>query len=157
MAHYEFLTTWCFDAPIERAFAVLRDTAAYPEWWRGVTEVTVLAPGDSDGVGELARFSWRSVLPYTLRFDSEVTRVEAPHVIEGRARGELEGTGAWRLFADPDGTAVLYSWKVRTTARWMNISGPLARPAFRWNHDRVMQQGGVGLAERLGATLLLHD
>ena len=156
MARYEFLTTWYVDAPIEPVFAVLSDSAAFPEWWKGVTAVEVLEPGDADGVGELARYSWRSVLPYTLRFDSRVTRVEPPHLIEGHATGELEGVGVWRLFAGPDGTAVLYSWRVRTTKAWMNISGPLARPAFRWNHDRVMEQGGRGLAERLGAPLLLH-
>jgi uncharacterized protein YndB with AHSA1/START domain len=157
VAHYEFLTSWCIDEPIERVFAVLNDSAAFPEWWEGVTAVEVLEPGEADGVGELARYSWRSVLPYTLRFDSRVTRVEPPHVIEGHATGELEGVGVWRLFAAPDNTAVLYSWRVRTTKPWMNIWGPLARPAFRWNHDRVMHQGGVGLAKRLGASLLLHD
>jgi len=157
VAQYEFLTSWCVDAPIERVFAVLNDSAAFPEWWKGVTAVEVLEPGEADGVGELARYSWRSVLPYTLRFDSRVTRVEPPHLIEGHATGELEGIGVWRLFAAPDSTAVLYAWRVCTTKRWMNIWGPVARPAFRWNHDRVMHQGGVGLAERLGASLLLHD
>jgi uncharacterized membrane protein len=156
VAQYEFLTSWCVDAPIERVFAVLNDSAAFPEWWKGVTAVEVLEPGEADGVGELARYSWRSVLPYTLRFDSRVTRVEPPHLIEGHATGELEGIGVWRLFAAPDSTAVLYDWRVRTTKRWMNVWGPVARPAFRWNHDRVMYQGGVGLAERLGASLLLH-
>jgi len=136
---------------------VLNDPAAFPEWWKGVTEVEVLEAGEPDGVGELARYSWRSVLPYTLRFDSRVTRVERPHLIEGHATGELEGVGLWRLFGSPESTAVLYSWKVRTTKLWMNMWGPLPRPAFRWNHDRVMQQGGVGLAERLGASLLLSD
>ena len=65
--------------------------------------------------------------------------------------------GVWHLFPGTNTTAVLYSWKVRTTKLWMNIWGPLPRPAFRWNHDRVMEQGGVGLAERLGVSLLLHD
>lgn len=154
MARYEFLTSWCVDAPIERVFAVLNDSAAYPEWWKGVTAVEVLEPGDADGVGELARWSWRSALPYTLRFDSRVTRVEPPHLIEGHATGELTGVGIWRLFAAPGTTAVLYSWNVRTTKAWMNLSGPLARPGFRWNHHHVMRQGGAGLAARLGASLL---
>lgn len=144
MARYDFLTCWCVEAPIERVFAVLNDSAAYPQWWKGVTAVEVLEPGGADGVGELARWSWRSALPYTLRFDSRVTRVEAPYLIEGRASGELEGTGIWRLFSDPASTAVLYSWQVRTTKPWMNIWGPLARPAFRWNHDQVMRQGAPG-------------
>ena len=157
MADYEFLTTWCIDAPLERVYEVIDDSAAWPEWWKGVTAVEVLEPGGEGGLGQLARYSWRSSLPYTLQFDSRVTRIEPPHLIEGQATGELEGVGVWRLFASPEGTAVLYSWRVRTTQRWMNLWGPLARPAFRWNHDRVMHQGGVGLARRLGASLILSD
>ena len=157
MADYEFLTTWCIDAPLERVYEVIDDSAAWPEWWKGVTAVEVLEPGGEDGLGQLARYSWRSSLPYTLQFDSRVTRIEPPHLIEGQATGELEGVGVWRLFASPEGTAVLYSWRVRTTQRWMNLWGPMARPAFRWNHDRVMHQGGVGLARRLGASLILSD
>ncbi|MDQ3850077.1 MAG: SRPBCC family protein [Actinomycetota bacterium] len=156
MGQYEFLTTWCLAAPIERVFAVLKDSPAFPEWWKGVTGVEVLEEGDEQGVGHLARYSWRSVLPYTLCFESRVTRVEAPHLIEGRATGELEGVGIWRLFAARESTAVVYEWRVRTTKRWMNAWGPLARPAFAWNHDRVMRQGGRGLAERLDATLIVQ-
>ena len=155
MARYEFLTTWCVDVPIERVFGVLHDSAAFPEWWNGVTAVEILEPGDAAGVGERSRWRWRSALPYTLSFDSQVTRIEAPYLIEGRATGELAGTGTWRLFSAPGRTAVIYSWHVRTTRLWMNIWGPLARPAFRWNHDHVMRQGGIGLAARLGASLLI--
>ena len=157
MPRYEFLTTWCVDAPIERVFEVLRDSQAFPEWWEGVTSVELLEPGGPDGVGELARYSWRSVLPYTLTFDSRVTRVEPPYLIEGHATGELRGRRRLAPVRGHGNTAVLYWWKVRTTKLWMNILGPLPRPAFRWNHDRVMEQGGVGLAERLGVSLLLHD
>ena len=41
-----------------------------------------------------------------------------------------------------------------TTERWMNLLGPIAGPAFRWNHDQVMRNGALGLAELLDARLL---
>ena len=156
MAQYEFLTTWCLDAPIDRVFDALRDSARYPQWWKGVESVVLLAPGDADGVGEASRFTWRSVLPYELSFDARVTRVVRPHLIQGSASGELEGTGTWRLF-EGQGTAAVYEWRVRTTRRWMNVLGPVARPAFAWNHDAVMRQGAAGLAGLLGARLVVHD
>lgn len=102
------------------------------------------------------RFTWRSVLPYTLAFDLRVSQISRPCLLEGRATGELEGVGAWRLY-EGDGVAIVYDWRVRTTKPWMNALGPLARPAFAWNHDVVMRQGGHGLARELGAQLLLHD
>jgi uncharacterized protein YndB with AHSA1/START domain len=156
MARYEFLTTWCVDAPIEAVFDLLHDAQGYPRWWKGVTGVEVRRPGDAIGVGEIDHFTWRSVLPYSLGFDMRVTRVERPHVIQGHASGELEGTGTWRLY-EGDGVAIVYDWRVRTTKLWMNLFGPLARPAFAWNHDYVMRQGGRGLAAELGASLLAHD
>jgi uncharacterized protein YndB with AHSA1/START domain len=156
VANYEFLTTWCLDAPIDAVFEVLNDAAGYPRWWKGVQSLELLEPGDELGIGEVDRFTWRSVLPYSLGFDLRVTRAERPHVIEGRATGELEGVGTWRLY-EGQGTAVVYDWRVRTTKPWMNMFGPLARPAFRWNHDVVMRQGGEGLAAELGVRLLLHS
>lgn len=156
MAQYAFLTTWVLDAPIRQVFDVLKDSKGYPDWWKGVTSCEVLEPADETGIGELDRFSWKSVLPYTLTFDIRATRVESPYLLVGEASGELEGVGVWRLF-EGQGTAVTYDWRVRTTKRWMNALGPLPRPAFIWNHDLVMRQGGVGLARKLGVPLILND
>ena len=159
MAAYSFLSTWCVAAPLERVWDVLSDTEGYPEWWKGVRKVTVLEPGEGGGrgVGTLYRMEWRSKLPYSLVFDSRVTRTEAPHLLEGQASGELEGRGAWRLYEGAAGTAAIYSWDVSTTRAWMNAIGPLARPAFEWNHDYVMRQGADGLAKKLGVELVAKN
>src|SRR5207245_2391637 len=83
--------------------------------------------------------------PYALAFDMRVVTVDRPCTMEGRASGELAGTGRWRLFEEDGVTAVLYEWDVATTRPWMNALSPLLRPAFVWNHDWVMRQGGEGL------------
>ena len=156
MADYEFLTTWCLAAPIEQVWDALYDSEHWPDWWRGVERVQVIEPGDGDDrVGELARYTWRSRLPYRLEFDMRTLRVDRPYLVEGRAQGELSGDGRWRLFEGRDATAVTYEWKVETTERWMNALAPLARPVFGWNHDWVMRRGGEGLARRLGVPLLV--
>jgi hypothetical protein len=97
---------------------------------------------------------WKSRLPYELAFDIQTTRVESPVAVEGVARGELEGTGRWRLFYEDGITTVRYTWKVRTTKPWMNLLTPLARPIFEWNHDVIMRQGGEGLARLLDVRLV---
>ena len=155
MARYEFLTTWAFDAPIDRVWDALYESERWPEWWRGVERVQVLEPGDADRVGELSRYTWKSRLPYTLEFDMRTTHVKRPFLVEGTAQGELAGRGRWRLFEGGGTTAVTYEWLVETTKRWMNVLAPLARPVFAWNHDVVMRNGGHGLARRLGANLLV--
>jgi uncharacterized protein YndB with AHSA1/START domain len=155
-SEYRFLTTWLLEAPIESVWGPIKDSMRWPEWWKGVERVEKVEEGDDDGVGALERYTWKSLLPYTLEFESRTTRVERPHLIEGAAQGELTGTGRWRLFEHEGVTAVTYEWNVRTTRAWMNAIAPIARPVFAWNHDYVMRAGGEGLARLLGARLLAH-
>ena len=157
MARYHFLTTWLLAAPRQAAWDVLDDVAAWPEWWRGVESVAEVDPGDERRVGSRHRVRWRSRLPYSLELEFRVDEREEPSRMAGRSSGELEGTGAWRLFEEHGVTAVTYDWDVRTTRAWMNALAPAARPAFAWNHDWVMRQGGEGLARVLGARLLAQS
>jgi Polyketide cyclase / dehydrase and lipid transport len=153
MAGYRFLTTWILAAAREPVWEAIYDIERWPSWWRGVRQVQKLEDGDGDGVGSLYRHEWRSVIPYPLRFETRITKIELPHLIEAEADGELAGIGRWRFFDDRE-TAVTYEWDVRTTRAWMNLAAPVARPIFRWNHNVVMHQGGEGLARLLGAPLL---
>jgi len=150
MSAYRFLTTWLLDAPREAVWDAIYDAERWPEWWPGVERTEVLDK-------RLWRSSWRSVLPYTLEFEFEILKVDRPNVLEGRARGGLAGDGIWRVYEGKLGTASTWEWSVATTRRWMNAFGPLAKPAFAWNHHRIMRRGGEGLARHLGARLLAGD
>jgi Polyketide cyclase / dehydrase and lipid transport len=154
MADYTFLTAWRVAARREDVFEVLHESERWPEWWDGLERVVKLEEGDADGRGSLGVYTWRSVMRYRLEFEMRITRVERPYRMDGEATGELAGTGIWRLYEDGDATAVLFEWQVHTTRRWMNALAPIARPVFRWNHDRLMRAGGHGLAQRLGVPLL---
>jgi hypothetical protein len=153
MASYSFLTTWILDAPREEVWDAIFAVERWPEWWRGVRTVELLEEGDAAGIGALYRHEWRSVIPYPVRFEARITRIEPRDLIEADAHGELAGVGRWRFSGDRQ-TTITYEWNVRTTRRWMNLAAPLARPIFRWNHNVVMHQGGEGLADLLGARLL---
>ena len=154
MAEYRFVTTWKLRAPIGRVWSAIYESQDWPQWWRGVVKVEKLHAGAPDGVGSVQRYTWRSKLPYSLVFDMEVTRVQAPDLLEGRASGELEGTGVWELSEAEGITTARYTWAVRTTRPWMHLLAPLMRPAFAWNHDYVMANGAEGLARLLGAELI---
>ena len=151
MAGYSFLTTWVLGAERGRIWEAIYASERWPEWWPGVEVAELLAEGDERGVGQRGRYVWRSTIPYAVEFEIETTRVERPHLLEGRG---LEGTGRWRFFEHAGVTAVVYEWNVSTTKRWMNVIAPVARPVFRWNHDQVMRAGGRGLARLLDAPLL---
>lgn len=158
MADYAFLTTWLLEAPRERVWEAIYDQASWPGWWRGVEEASEIRSGNGDdGVGTVARMVWKSLLPYRVEFEVTTTRVERPHLLEGKAVGELSGVGRWRLYEQGGVTAVLYEWNVVTTRAWMNLLAPIARPAFEWNHDWVMARGGEGIADLLNCRLLASD
>ena len=157
MAEYSFLTTWLLEAPRDAVWAAIHDEERWPEWWRGVEVAEELRPGDAEGVGSISRMVWKSWLPYRVEFEVLTTRVDYPDLMEGRATGELEGVGRWRLYEQGGVTAVIYQWNVATTRPWMNALAPALRPVFEWNHDWVMRQGGEGLARRLGCRLLAVD
>lgn len=157
MPGYRLLTSWLLESSRDDVWEAIWDAPAWPRWWDGVVRASELDPGTPCGVGRRARFEWRGRIPYRLRFEAVATAVEAPHFLEGEARGDLEGIGRWRLYEDDGVTAVLYDWQVRTNRAWMNALAPLAAPVFRWNHDEVMRAGGIGLARRLGCRLLASD
>lgn len=154
MASYAFLSTWLLRAPREEVWGVVEDVTSWPDWWRGVVAAEELDGGDGDRVGSRYRVRWRSWVPYAIGFEFEVDEVRRPGYMRGRARGDLEGTGTWRLFEEDGVTAVTYEWQVRTGKAWMNAVAPVARPVFERNHDWVMARGGEGLARELGVPLI---
>src|SRR5579884_164955 len=151
MAEYRFVTVWQVRAPIDRVWNAIYESESWPEWWKGVENVTTLRPADERGLGGLTRYVWKSALPYRLTIDTTATRIDKPHAMDGRSTGELAGEGRWRLSQEDGVTTVRYEWDVTTTKPWMNLLAPLLRPAFEWNHDVVMRQGGEGLRGLLEA------
>lgn len=154
MKDYSFVTEWLFDAPIEAVWDVIYRSEDWASWWKFVKRVERISEGDATGVGAIRRQTWTTRLPYNLTFETRVTRVERPHLLEAKASGDLDGTGLWTLTREGDRTRVRYDWNVRTTKSWMNLFAPLAKPFFAWNHDAVMRAGGVGLARKLGVRFI---
>jgi len=162
-SRYTFVTEWTIDAPIAAVWQEIHDVQQWPSWWRGVVDVELAEAGDDDGVGSYRRMTWKSLLPYKLRFNMRTTRIEGPKqiaepssarpwIIDGVADGELCGTGKWTLTPTSAGTHLRYDWTVDATKPWMRALGPIARPAFEWNHDIIMRWGLEGLRRRLRLT-----
>lgn len=155
---YSFATSWVLDAPIEAVWVAMIASEQWPEWWPYLDRVKEIAKGNFDGTGSLLSFTWGGPLPYKLSFQIMITQIECPSLIEGRVCGDLVGIGRWLLSEDVTGsTNVRYLLKARTTKPWMNLVAPVARWYFTWNHNRVMEAGGKGLANHLGARLLVCE
>ena len=85
MAGYSFLTTWILGAPREDVWDAIYEVERWPSWWSGVKRVDKLEHGNGDGVGALYRHEWRSVIPYPVRFETRITGIERPFLIEAKA------------------------------------------------------------------------
>lgn len=150
MADYRFDSMWVMEAPIGGAFDALRDYETHPSWWQHVRSAN-----STDRLGVAVRYEIQSPLLYSLSFDVALRHHVRPHLIATTATGDLSGTGEW-LLTETDGvTTIRHRWDVATTKPWMNAVAPVGRPAFRWAHDRVMEHGARGLADVLGARLLM--
>lgn len=146
MADYAFLTIWTFDLPIGRVWEAIDHPLEWPRWWDGLS-VEQLSE-------DLRRFTLRAPFGYSLSFEMRQTLREPPTRSGGDATGDLAGAGLWELEAIDGGTVVRYTWRVRTTKRWMNLLAPLARPLFARNHAIAMRRAGEGLARHLGGQLV---
>jgi uncharacterized protein YndB with AHSA1/START domain len=157
MAEYNFVTTWHIAAPRERIWEIIIHFEDWHTWWSAVDRVVEIEPGEPGGLGNVRLFTWKTPLSYTLTFETRVTRIEPPAILEATATGEVEGVGLWELSPTAEGTSVRYTWTVRTTKPWMNWLAMAAKPLLEWNHNTIMRQGGEALAELLNARLIGID
>ena len=151
MTTFSFITVWKIAAPVEPVWDAMLRFEDWPSWWKGVESVEVLARGDANRIGFCSRQIWKSKLPYKLKFEGCIARVEPRSRIEITSKGELAGTGLMRFASDGTQTTFQYDWNVSTTKAWMNIVAPIAKPFFGWNHDVIMNWGAEGLAKKIGA------
>lgn len=152
--NYSFVTTWQIEAPLQAVCDAICEPQGWPLWWHNVENVEEIVPGDVHGIGSVRRYTWRGRLPYRLTFDIRVVHYEPLAVVEGIATGDVEGRGCWSFASDGPVAIVRYEWEVHTTRPWMNALALVARPLIEWNHNAVMQQGGMALAQKLNARLV---
>jgi quercetin dioxygenase-like cupin family protein/uncharacterized protein YndB with AHSA1/START domain len=140
---YVFVDEWDVAAPPDVVFDALADARTYPLWWRPVY-IDVEADGEPQ-LGKRSRQHFKGRLPYHLRTESTIVRLEPPLVVAGEVSGDLRGRGKWTLTEIPDGTHVRFDWRVHADRRLLRVLTPLLRPALRWNHDWAIARAIEGL------------
>ncbi len=137
--HYVFQSVWHVDASPSDLMAVLQDLGSYPAWWPEIREVRPRGDNRFEVVA-------RSLLPYELRFVSEAAPdVPQPGVIDARLSGDLVGTVRWTITSESSGCRLVYDQEVDTNKRLLDVTAPVARPAFKANHAVMMRHGQAGL------------
>src|SRR5690554_6388682 len=75
------------EASISRVFDTLGEVPLGPAWWTGLLAEEVRDAGGDDGTGRVYHYTWQSRIDYRLSYNTRVTRVILPWLIEGAAIG----------------------------------------------------------------------
>jgi hypothetical protein len=158
-ARYHFLSTYRFEGDPERVWEVIQAVESWPQWWSWLNKVEVLRPGTTDiGLGAVYRYTVRAPAGYGFVYQTENVAVEPARRIDVVSSGEIVGRGRLAIESHSDGPLVVwFAWLVETPTLWMRILAPIARPMFTWNHDRMMDAFGAGLAKKADMRLLSSE
>jgi len=101
---------------------------------------------EADGPPEVARVSrhFKGRLPYTLRTESRIVRLEPPHEVEAHVTGDLSGRAIWTL-TETGRVHVRFDWRVNADRGFIRVLTPVLRPLFRWNHNWAIARAMEGL------------
>lgn len=151
MEIYHLVTKWYFMAPVESVWEELADAKSWPGWWPSWRKVRFHGSESKMQLGTIAYNEVKGQLPYSLRFNNEVTLVQEPYLMENKSSGDLVGKGKTVLEQQDDGTVVTIYWDVATSNPVFNFLGrlPFVRAMIEKNHDYVMDDGFRGLKQRL--------
>jgi hypothetical protein len=154
---YRFVSRWEVLGTPDEVSDVLTDTRELPRWWPSTyLEAEVLDEGDEKGVGKRVRLHTKGWLPYTLRWELEVTESRHPNGFSIAAKGDLAGEGIWTFEPSGAWTLVRYDWRVRAEKPLLAVLSPVLRPLFEANHRWAMARGEesleLELARRRAAT-----
>jgi mannose-6-phosphate isomerase-like protein (cupin superfamily) len=151
-SEYRFLDKWFIPYPIDVVFEALLHGEDYPRWWgEAWKRVTPIGDAPAGSIGAKTEVIAGGFLPYTITLELEVARIEHPNLIGVLSRGDLEGTGTWRLHEFDGGTAVSYDWRVRAGKPLIRRFSPIVKPLFRANHNWVMRRGEGALTRWLAS------
>jgi hypothetical protein len=154
-ARYHFLSEYSLTSDREAIWAALTAVTAWPEWWRWLKRVDVVKEATADdGVGAIYRNHVRAPTGYGFVYSTEIAELDRLSRIEVISSGDIVGRGRFLVADAPSGGRnVSFAWLVETPKWWMNLFAPIARPAFTWNHDKLMTDFGRGLAKASGGEL----
>ncbi|HEX4778161.1 MAG TPA: SRPBCC family protein [Acidimicrobiia bacterium] len=138
---FMFDRTWTFDVPPADLWSVMSRTDDFPRWWSWLRRC------ETDGLvpGALARCEVQAPLPYVLRFDVRVDRLEEGQLVETTVTGDLAGPARLEIdSADGAGSNARLAWALDVRAPLLRGLAAVARPAMLWAHDRVV---AIGVAQ----------
>jgi hypothetical protein len=123
--------------PPAALWEALSRTEDYPRWWGWLRGFE----GGALEEGRVTRCVVRAPLPYSLRFDVNLTRVIPKERVEASVTGDIDGPATLTVGPHPTGSEVHLSWAVELRSSFLRAASRLGRPLMQWGHEWVVDSG----------------
>lgn len=144
---YHFITNWQVDATPTEIYEIISNSKNLTNWWGSVyLDLKVLEEGGEGGLSKLVELYTKGWLPYTLRWQFRVIRIDKPQIIEIQAIGDFAGRGIWKFEQTNDGKCnITYDWKITAEKPFLKKMSFVLKPIFSANHLWAMRKGEESL------------
>lgn len=150
---YRFVSVWNVPFASPEVWPFVRQLEQWRDWWPGMTRSQSLTPSHA-GIGSRSAFCVRGVLPYRLRYQTTLIRIDRSEQLHFEVTGDVIGNCRIAIANHDNGCDVLTFWDVQTSRRWPAVVHPFLRWLFAWNHHRALLSACRGLVSRLTANRL---
>lgn len=147
---YHFISRWKVEGTVQEVADILKESEGLVRWWPSVyLDVKVVERGDGRGIGKVVRLHTKGWLPYTLRWQFQVTESRYPYGFSLRASGDFDGEGIWSFEQEGKWVNITYDWRIRAEKHLLKALSFLLKPLFSANHRWAMARGEEGLKREL--------
>lgn len=150
-AQYDFHDQWLLPGTLEEVAEVMFDPESMPLWWPAFRSMTLVEPGDENGVGSLYQMQVKGPLPYELALSYRVREKRFPDGYAVDVFGDFEGEGTG-TFTQVEGF-VRSSFRMRIECRrpLIRFLSAVARPLLALQHRWVIWRGAQRVHQRIRA------
>jgi hypothetical protein len=138
---YHFITNWNVKATQKEVYDIISDSESLAQWWPSVyLDVITTSPGDENSIGKRVSLYTKGFLPYTLKWNFEVSENEKYSRITLLAFGDFEGRGIWNFQQHGDYCFVSFDWKLDVEKPILKYLSFFLKPIFSANHLWAMKK-----------------
>ena len=136
---FELQTIWDFEGDYRDVIDVALDISSISDWC-GDIFMRVETLGEFDGnPGQRVWAYTKGFMPHSFVFKGIITRLVPDNLLEIDISGDFEGTATIEVCPLPEGTRVIFTWRIDIRHRWVGWLSRLLPAIFRWNHRYAVQ------------------
>jgi hypothetical protein len=136
---------WRFDVDRDDLWERIAAVGEYQAWWPWLRS---FEPGDGLVAGSRWSCEVSPPLPYTVRFEIRLDRVEVGQAVESTVSGDIMGTARLTVGSGAGGSRARLVSALQPANPLLRGFGLVARPLIERGHDWILDEGRRQFIER---------